>query len=339
MQRALTLLGALLITAAAHAATPQKVAFLGDDTLYAWQNSGYFAQQPGWVGYGFSTSGSYGFVGSAYMVTQMTAIIAQKPAILYVMAGASDMDILVPNEGWLLQRFATNITAIVASARKANIKVILTTVPSMPVNVYDEPLGSLLFNEWIQQFGAANNIPVVNLHDMLCGCVSATVQIGSADVYLPEYGAPNPLGPLLGDLAYEETLTPAGFQLLTSAAQTAIAASTYALGGGYLSDVALRPDEGNPLPQQNAVPIGTTVQFTPQAYYNGGPTLPMINTTLNGIAGTWVSSNPNVMAIDQDGLAFALSVGQATINFRTLAGLNFSPWVMYVQAATTTLIH
>lgn len=327
----------LMLAGVAHAATPQpKVVFIGDDMLYAWQNSGLFAQ-PNWVGQGFSTAGNYGFVGSNYMVSQFPSIVALHPAVVYIMAGASDMVILVPNQGWLLQRFAANMTNIVNQARKAGIKVILTTVPSMPVNGNDQPLTVLLFNEWIERFAAANTIPLVNLHDMLCGCVSATVEIGIADVYLPRFGAPSPGGD--NDLAFQEKLTGQGYQLLTNAAQDAIATATYTMGGGYLSDVALRPDENNPLPQQNTVPIGSTVQFTPQAWYNGGPTVALVNANLNGLVGTWTSSNPMVMAIDQDGLAFALAPGQSSISFRTNSGATFSPWTMYVQQASTAMEH
>jgi uncharacterized protein YjdB len=87
------------------------------------------------------------------------------------------------------------------------------------------------------------------------------------------------------------------------------------------------------------VPIGTTVQFTAQAWYNGGPTLALTNANINGIVGTWASSNPSVMAIDQDGLAFALGMGSATITFRTLTGMSFSPWVMNIQTASTAVLH
>jgi lysophospholipase L1-like esterase len=335
MLRATLLIGASLFAAVAHAATAvPKVAFIGDDMLYAWQNSGLFPQS-NWVGDGFSTTP--GFVGSSYMVSQFPAVIAQHPAIVYIMAGSSDMAIYIPNQGWLLQRFAANITNIVAQARAANIKVILTTVPAIYIWAADEPGTVLLFNQWIEQFGLANNIPVVNLHDMLCGCVSATEQLNSADLFLTEYGAPS--AGLPTDISFEERLTPAGYQLLTSAAQTAITTATYTMGGGYLSNAASRPDEANPLPQQNLVPVGTTLQFTPQAWFNSGPTLPLLNADLNGRVGTWASSNPAVMVVDQDGLAFALGAGQAAITFQTNTGLNFSEWIMYVQPASTVMLH
>jgi lysophospholipase L1-like esterase len=321
------------VVSAAQAANQPKVVFFGDDLLYQWQDSGLFnAANSNWIGAGFSTAGNYGFIGSNYMASQFqTAVVAKHPDIVLLMAGASDMSVLVPNEGVLLQGFATNMTNMVNAARRANIKVILSTVPSMPVNSEDQPGTVLMFNAWIEQFGAANKIPVVNLHDLLCGCVDTTVPLWLADVYLSQYSASGP-GPS-GDPGFMQTLNDEGYEVLNNAVQTAITSTYLTLRNGYLSNVAIRPDGNqNPTPQQNNVPTGTTIQFTPQAVYSDGIARPVTNTDLNGATGIWTSSNPSVMSIDPDGLAFALSAGSSRITFKTDAGATFSPWDMTVTA-------
>jgi hypothetical protein len=50
--------------------------------------------------------------------------------------------------------------------------------------------------------------------------------------------------------------------------------------------------------------------------------------------GTWTSSNPVVMNINQQGLAWALSSGTTIIRYTSPTGVAFSEWVMYVSAPT-----
>jgi uncharacterized protein YjdB len=50
--------------------------------------------------------------------------------------------------------------------------------------------------------------------------------------------------------------------------------------------------------------------------------------------GTWTSSNPVVMNINQQGLAWALSSGTTIIRYTSPTGVAFSEWVMYVSART-----
>jgi uncharacterized protein YjdB len=56
------------------------------------------------------------------------------------------------------------------------------------------------------------------------------------------------------------------------------------------------------------------------------------NTTWEGSNGTWTSSNPLVMSVNQQGLAFATTGGTAIIRYTPPNGLKFSEWIMYVQA-------
>jgi uncharacterized protein YjdB len=48
--------------------------------------------------------------------------------------------------------------------------------------------------------------------------------------------------------------------------------------------------------------------------------------------GTWTSSNPEVMNINQQGLAWALSSGTTIIHYTSPGGVSFNEWVMYVGA-------
>jgi hypothetical protein len=74
------------------------------------------------------------------------------------------------------------------------------------------------------------------------------------------------------------------------------------------------------------------VQFTPIGYYSDGSQHPMINTNMQDATGTWTSSNPAAMYVDQQGRPWALSNGTAIIRYASPSGVNFSEWIMYVNA-------
>ena len=82
-------------------------------------------------------------------------------------------------------------------------------------------------NAWIEAYGAANNIPVINYADALCGCVgSVGASLGVTGYF---YGTTaNPSGtylPLLAPTTYYDAMTPtaAGYALMTQLAQNTIA--------------------------------------------------------------------------------------------------------------------
>jgi uncharacterized protein YjdB len=77
-----------------------------------------------------------------------------------------------------------------------------------------------------------------------------------------------------------------------------------------------------------------TVQFTPIRYYSDGSQHALTNTNVQEATGTWTSSNPVVMNINQQGLAWALSSGTTIIRYTSPTGVAFSEWVMYVSART-----
>jgi hypothetical protein len=57
----------------------------------------------------------------------------------------------------------------------------------------------------------------------------------------------------------------------------------------------------------------------------------MGNQDYDGLQGIWMSSNPNVMYISQQGQAVALGAGTASISFVSAGGIHFSPWTMTVE--------
>jgi hypothetical protein len=79
---------------------------------------------------------------------------------------------------------------------------------------------------------------------------------------------------------------------------------------------------------------GSVVQFTPIGLYSDGSQHPLLNTSFEGSGGTWTSSNPLVMYVNQAGLSWADSQGTAIIHYTARNGVNFSEWIMYITAPT-----
>ena len=57
------------------------------------------------------------------------------------------------------------------------------------------------------------------------------------------------------------------------------------------------------------------------------------NDNFAGSSGTWASSNPLVMYVNQRGLTWSLSPGAANITYTSPAGVKFSEWTMHVVSA------
>jgi hypothetical protein len=53
---------------------------------------------------------------------------------------------------------------------------------------------------------------------------------------------------------------------------------------------------------------------------------------LAGSNGTWVSRNPLVMSVNQQGYAMALTPGTTNITYTSPTGVKFSEWTMTVVA-------
>jgi hypothetical protein len=310
---------------------PPKVVFIGDYITYEWASA--FAANPSWINQGDPAPGGNA---TTLLARFQSDVVSLHPAIVHIMVGAwnaafiSDQSALFDFQGFL-----SNLDAMVKEAKAANIKVILGTTP--PINTSDS--GYLpQINAAIAGYGAANNIPVINYADLLCGCVSL-----STTNPLPLYSPAASFNTLMTPSVIVQVVpdaagvlpSPAGYALMTQLAETAVATLNLTLKSGWLQDVEL-PNEtvdGSPV-NVNTVSPPATVQFTPIGLYSDGSQHPLLNTSFNGSTGTWTSSNPVVMNINQKGLAWALSSGTTIIRYTAPTGVAFSEWVMYVSAPT-----
>jgi lysophospholipase L1-like esterase len=299
-------------------APPPKVVFLGDSTTYNWNlpaNSSAFQGNPKW-----NNQGLAGKQTSSQMLARFQSdVVRYHPAIVHILAGSVDAALADDaNRAFLVDVFETNMIAMITQASHANIRVILGTIPPLLIaNSVQQPQTWLAFqstplqelNAWIQSYGSANNIPVINYHDILCGCVGST--------------NPAPAGeyPLMSDDG--ATPSAAGYAAMTPLAEIAIATLDLTLKSGYLAN------PGN----VKTLVEGQSIPFTAYGMYSDGIPRPLLNPDAAGLVGTWSSSNPSVMFVGYNGEAFAFSPGEATISFTSLSGVPFSSWVMIVEPA------
>jgi hypothetical protein len=121
---------------------------------------------------------------------------------------------------------------------------------------------------------------------------------------------------------------------MTEMAQATINTLNAKLTGGYLQNIEQgTPNEttNGPAPNVNAVSPAAVIQFTPYGIYSNGLVEPLLNSSFAGSTGTWTSSNPLVMYVNQKGLAWSLSPGTAIIRYTSPGGVSFNEWVMYVN--------
>lgn len=330
MLRALMLTGALLSAGIAHAATPpQLVVFIGDQLTYNW-----WANSPGgfpsnWVNWGTPGVGVANSGGSAAEVlarfqadvsssAQMFSNPKAPPSIIaHIMVGSVDADIQsAANHQTSGPAFITAIQGLVKVAKAGNIQIIFGLEPQAGTSGYITP-----FNSVIETIAAQNNIPVINYGDALCECVTALD--GGTVTPSNTYLVPN------AATGTPPAITSAGYALMTQMVENAIATAGKTLKGGYLQD--LEASASAPAPNVNTVYPGAQVQFTPMGEYSNGATESITNTTFYGSTGTWASSNPLVMYVNPQGLAYALSAGTAAITYTSPTGVKFSEWIMYVD--------
>ena len=352
----LCLLACLLMPLVANAQPAPKVVFIGDYITAQWASA--FAANPNWINQGNPTAlylGSYEDV----LTNFQTNVVSLHPAAVHVLIGLSNAvttdDASTP---YTVPGVLGELQGIVQAAKAANIKVILGIEPYIPGldAQYLQQIDSV-----IATYGAANNIPVINYADAFCGCVSA-VSLSGIDPYtnpagetfdvfaIPgdvfgQYGGgpyfePSPPGIFNGILtpfpgSGDWIITPTGYNLMTQMAEATINTMNLKLVTGWLSNT-VQPNINlgiyNPPPiNVNTVPEPAVVKFTPIGYYSDGSQHPLINTTFQGSSGTWTSSNPLVMYINQAGLAWAVSQGTAIIRYTSPTGVSFSEWIMYVD--------
>jgi lysophospholipase L1-like esterase len=309
---------AVTTTASTQKAPAQKVVFLGDAATHNWglpANSSAFQANPKWINKGLA-----GRQTSTELLARFaTDVVAQRPAIVHILAGAVDISLVdTANRPFLIQVFQTNLVAMVAEASHANIKVILGTIPPQLITEsVQQPQTSLVFepdliqslNAWIEAFGAENGIPVINYHDVLCSCVGST--------------NPGPSGyyPLMASDGASPS--PAGYAAITPLAAMAIATLNLSMRSGYVSN----PDHATTMVQ------GDSLLFTAYGVFSDGIPRPLLNTNFAGSAGNWASNNPTVLYVGYNGEAYAYAPGEATITFTSLSGIPFSQAVVTVLPA------
>jgi hypothetical protein len=199
------------------------------------------------------------------------------------------------------------LQTMVQEAKAANIQVVLGLEPSGPAAFgYDclNPSGVPCLsptNSVVAAYGAQQGIPVISYQNV------ETQTTGVPDA--------------------------AGYQQMTTLLESVLATMNLKLGGGYLQNTTAGLGAA-PLTNRNTVSAGIFVQFTPVGWYNDGSIHSQINPNLQGATGTWTSSNPLVITIDQTGYGQALTVGTTIIRYTSPNGVAFSEWIMYVGQGT-----
>jgi hypothetical protein len=249
-------------------------------------------------------------------------------AAVHIMIGAYD-SYFVSDESalFVFQSFISNLDAMVKEAKAANIKAILGTTP--PISTIDSTYITQI-NAAIAGYGAANNIPVVDYADLLCSCASLSTSpfplysTNGSMVPAASVPEPNTTGILPGT---------AGYAQMTQLAEAAVATVNLTLKSGWLQNVELPDAETNGGQiNVNTLSPPASIQFTPIGLYSDGSQHPLLNPSINGSTGTWTSSNPVVMNVNQKGLGWALSNGSTIIRYTAPTGVGFSEWIMYVNA-------
>ena len=305
-----------------------KVVFIGDYITYEWASA--FDANPNWINQGDPAP----FNGSAAALARFQSdVVSLHPAAVHIMVGAFDAA-YVSDESALFDfpGFVSNLDAMVKEAKAANIKVILGTTP--PINTLQSGYLTQI-NAAIAGYGAANNIPVINYADLLCGCASLSMTNPFALYGTTPLMMPSAIVQVVpdGDGVLPST---AGYAKMTQLAETIVATVNLTLKSGWLQDVE-PPNEtldggGVTGINVNTVSPPAVVQFTPIGLYSDGSQHPLLNTDVQGSTGTWTSSNPVVMNVNQQGLAWALSQGTTIIRYTSPTGVAFSEWIMYVTA-------
>jgi hypothetical protein len=312
----------------AKAATTPKVVFIGDYVTYQWASA--FAANPNWINEGSPNTDAFGGGGVGLTGNFQTDVVDQHPAIVHIMIGA-DFAYFVSDESalFLLPGFLNYLDSMVKQAQAANIKVILGTSP--PLSVVDGNDGYLPeINSVTAAYGAAHNIPVIDYADAMCGCPSlSTDWFGIRNVN----GTMNPPVPpvLPGQVQLPST---AGYAVMTQLAENVIPTVGLKLVTGWLSNTVQGEGSAYPPINVNTASPPQMVLFTPIGYYSDGSQHPMINTNMQDATGTWTSSDPTVMYINQQGFAWAISNGTTIIRYTSPTGVSFSEWVMNVIAPT-----
>jgi hypothetical protein len=306
------------------ATTAPKVVFIGDWITYGWPVS---AANPNWINQGTPGEGFLG-QGSAFATSArfQADVVNLHPAIVHIMVGNTDW-LEAGDATWQVftTGFLSSLDNMVQQANAANIKVVLGM----------EPGTGPMIASIIASYGALHRIPVINYADALCACVGSLngSSIGVAGVNVS--AIPNSVGeyvlsPYLSGGIGDSAPTAVGYALMTQMVEAVVSTANARLLGGYLQNVVQVSDNEPQGSNVNTTPPGATIQFTAEGYYNTGLVLPFVNSSFAGSNGTWASSNPLVVYINQTGVAWTISPGTAVITYTSPTGVNFNRWIQYV---------
>jgi hypothetical protein len=241
-----------LVPASALAATPApKVVFFGDAT------TAFLSLNQQWPS-NWINAGVVNPETTAQELARFPEVLSLHPNILHIIPGIGDISAIdYTNQDFVIPQIEANVTAMIAEAKRANIKVVLGTVAPIYVafpSQQSNPISWLTLNgpeimamnAWIESYGAANNIPVVNYHDLLCGqrpVFTATSMyaygcVGSTNVNQETYIDLPYLFQCENGSTYPSV---AGNQAMIQMATTAIATINLTLKSGHLSDAYTAP--------------------------------------------------------------------------------------------------
>jgi hypothetical protein len=172
----LCLLSCLVLAVSAHAQSAPRVAFVGDQFTYVWQQSAAFKANPSWIGAG--TPLTFSYANSFAVAAAFPGVLSQHPDYVFLETGDADMaegNSQGTRQGLQFEGAAIAIIDIVQMAKKANVKIII---------------GSDGFGGgWLQDFANNENVPLVNFGGPLyAACPEGTRVLGQC----PSLIDPNP---------------------------------------------------------------------------------------------------------------------------------------------------
>ena len=297
-----------------------QVAFVGGNATYQWEQSPAFENLVHGQGAGFTVpQGAGGCRESATalsVVQQLANAGPNKPKVIHLMIGQDDsLGGITDSNPYsaAITDFETCFAKVVQTVQANKMGLIVGTIPfSVIADVRP-------YNGFIYAYCAAHNIPVIDYYTAF----DIDTSVGDPDI-LPATGG-----------GIYPTMTMSGWVLMSNLAVSQInqVFNGVKLRSGYLNNLAQLPDgadDENPYQNLNTVVLGTRMQWMAEGQYSNGLTYEINNANINGVVGTWWSTNPAVMSITPTGQSFAIEQGTTNIKFMTLAGQTLSEWTMYV---------
>ena len=301
-----TTLAAVLSLSAvgAHAQTKQ-VAFIGDYTTYQWGQQPQFTAHTNWLPDGVNPPTKRGV--QATLNELQTIIKSGKQPIIHLMVG-TDSYLASPGDphSAIFAAWAQGFEQIITAAQAAKLTILVGT----------NPLSGPLMMKAMSTNGSF--------------CTARNTMSRSSTTTSPSIAEPDSQPAATGQHQHPRcpcttcsrrtseypTLSPQAWSLMSDMAQTAIIqAEGYKLKGGYLQTVvyggnSITDFKDYSTANANTVFDGGYVQFTPYGQYTDGSTHIMNNADINGHVGTWNSSSPTVVVIDQYGAGRGMDQGQ-----------------------------